>query len=438
MKKIIIYSPKSSERLLYILNEIFIRQLKVDFEFIQDSEEFKKSKLPKINYSKDEFENSLQIYPHSLLFEKNIDRVQIESSKWNEIPVLFSNNSEDIPFDIFAASFYLLSRYEEYLPSQKDSYGRYLAKNSILYQSDIIDKPIVNIWLNEFKKILKEKFGLLEFPKSEFSFTPTIDIDNAFAFLHKGFVRNIASGLKKTFKLEFSHLKYQMDVLKGNQPDPYDTYNFMSEIHKRNNLPPIYFFLVGSYNRNDTNISIKNKAFQRLIKEQALNASIALHPSTKAHLNIEKLKKEKLFLENLLDAEITKSRNHFLLLSIPESYENLIDAGIKDDYSMGYSEINGFRAGISTSFKFYNLNKEKEEDLAIHPFAFMDATFQYYLKSNHVDSLKIMKNLIEEVKVVDGNLISLWHNETLSNFRIHEGWKAVYEQMISSTQINKN
>jgi len=35
----------------------------------------------------------------------------------------FFKSEGDYPFDIFSAVFYLLSRYEEYLPYKKDMYG---------------------------------------------------------------------------------------------------------------------------------------------------------------------------------------------------------------------------------------------------------------------------------------------------------------------------
>jgi len=434
MQKVLIYSTEKSPRLLYILTELFTRQLKVDFELVSDLGMFQNADTLKINYSHQNIANSLQIKPHTLLFEKTIKKQQIQVSSWSNFPVIFASENEEIPFDIFAASFYLLSRYEEYLPAKRDKFGRYLAENSILYELNIIQKPIVDNWLIRFSEFIQTKYPNFQFPKRKFKYTPTIDIDNAYAFLHKGFVRTSVSLLRKVLCLQFDYLKQQILVLIGREPDPYDTFSFMAEIHEKFKIRPLYFFLVGHYNKYDTNISTRNKYFQQIIKDQLNNAQIGWHPSTKSHIDSKKLKSEKQFLENLLQTEINCSRNHFLLLKIPETYESLIEAGILNDYSMGYSEINGFRAGISSPFKFYNLKREKEENLTIYPFAFMDATFHYYLKISPEKSFEEIKKIIDEVKAVEGNLISLWHNESLSNFRNWKGWKAVYEGMLAYIQ----
>ena len=47
-------------------------------------------------------------------------------SQWKGLPVFFQTTSDsDIPFDVFAASFFLVSRYEEYLEFQPDAHGRF-------------------------------------------------------------------------------------------------------------------------------------------------------------------------------------------------------------------------------------------------------------------------------------------------------------------------
>ena len=48
-----------------------------------------------------------------------------------------------------------------------------------------------------------------------------------------------------------------------------------------------------------------------------------------------------------------------------------------DDYSMGYGSINGFRASVASSFYWYDLEKERQTNLRIHPFCFMDANSFY-------------------------------------------------------------
>ena len=117
-------------------------------------------------------------------------------------------------------------------------------------------------------------------------------------------------------------------------------------------------------------------------------------------------------------------------LTLPETYNHLSDLGIKDDYTMGYASAVGFRASICSSFTFYNLDTESALPLMVHPFAVMDATLLYYLNLNPQVSLSKIKQLVNEVKAVNGTFISLWHNDTFSNFKQWKGWQSVYEELI--------
>jgi hypothetical protein len=97
---------------------------------------------------------------------------------------------------------------------------------------------------------------------------------------------------------------------------------------------------------------------------------------------------------------------------------------------MGYASEPGFRAGICDPFYFYDLDLETETNLRIHPFQVMEGTLKDYMDKTREQSLDIMKMLIDEVKAVNGNFVSLWHNESLSNTQRWKGWHETYEEMI--------
>jgi hypothetical protein len=117
------------------------------------------------------------------------------------------------------------------------------------------------------------------------------------------------------------------------------------------------------------------------------------------------------------------------VLKLPETYRRLIELDITDDYTMGYAYRVGFRASICTPFYFYDLDNEQITGLKIHPFAVMDATLKYYMKVQPEQAMSYISPLIKEVKKVNGDFISLWHNESLSENKIWAGWKNIYEQM---------
>jgi hypothetical protein len=131
---------------------------------------------------------------------------------------------------------------------------------------------------------------------------------------------------------------------------------------------------------------------------------------------------------------ITKSRQHFLTLSLPHTYTNLLEEGITDDYTMGYASMLGFRASICSAYTFYNLEAEQTTALLIHPFALMEATLRHYMDIPVHQALGLMLPIIDEVKAVDGKLMALWHNDSFSELAPWEGWSGLYEEMLKAVR----
>jgi len=425
-----IFTQKESTRLKYIIKYIFNDILGADFNFINNRAEFESSKFPKINYSKERIEGCIEIVPSDLLFEKSILQKKIQVGEWETLKVFFETSQEaDIPFDIFAASFYLLSRYEEYLPFSADQHGRFEANQSLAGKNGFLYDPIVDQWICKLSKLLKEKFPKFETCTREFKYIPTIDVDNAYAYLYKGTVRTIGATMRDLFKLDFNENVKRFHTLKG-EKDPFDTYGYLDSLHKQYGVEPLWFFLVGNYNTYDKNLPLDNESFQDLIKEISDKAEVGIHPSYESNKNFEQLKREFDYLSGISKKPITRSRQHFLKLLFNETYQNLIKLGIKEDYTLGYGSDVGFRAGTCTPFNFYDLYNEKETDLKIFPFQIMDVTLNEYLKLNVEEAIEKIRCIIQKVKEVNGTFISLWHNESLSDHGHWKGWEPVYEKML--------
>jgi peptidoglycan/xylan/chitin deacetylase (PgdA/CDA1 family) len=146
--------------------------------------------------------------------------------------------------------------------------------------------------------------------------------------------------------------------------------------------------------------------------------------------NAALLKKEKERLESITNTPIRKSRQHYLRFNLPETYQQLIDLEITEDYSMGYASQLGFRASTCSPFYFYDLDFEIQTPLKVFPFALMDTTLNDYLKNTPKQSLGKIRDLKNEVKAVNGTFITLFHNESLSDYLRWKGWKRLYESMV--------
>ena len=432
MDKLLIYSPKRSSRVRYTFRLIFHDLLRIKYHITTDVDEFQSSDLPKFIYGEKAFSDDLFFRSSGLLFDRGVENIDIQTVEYKDLNALFPIYSQQsaLPFDLFSAIFYLVSRYEEYQPFVRDQHGRFTANLSKSVELGILKKPVVNIWALELKGILQQKYPRLKFIERKYKFVPTYDIDNAFAYAQKGFVRTTGRYLLDVKDLNWFDIVQRTKVIFGGKRDPFYTFDLQIEYQKKYNLKPIYFILFARYGRFDKNINIRNKNFKFLIKKLGDYATIGIHPSYDSFENPDYVAFETSKLSEVINQEVTRSRQHFLRLVLPQTYRNLIEHDITNDYSMGYAALPGFRAGICSTYNFYDLDMEEETKLRIHPFAVMDGTLNDYMKLTPADAILQIKKLIDEVKKVNGIFISLWHNESLCEQKRWVGWRRVYEELL--------
>ncbi len=432
---LLIYSDTTNARLQYICDFVFTEQLGLSISITIDSEYFMQYSGMKVNYSQRSFDrNAFHIKPVKLLFQDNIENQSIDCFDFIGQKAFYSIEQCDYSFDILAASFYLLSRYEEYLPHEKDSYGRYSHTQSLAFREQFLQVPLINIWLAHFGNALQKHFPDFNPRKPIFRFLPTYDIDIAFSYRHKGWLRNVG-GFFKSPSLE------RIKVLLGLQRDPFDSYEWLNNLHKEYQLEPIYFFLVSEKNGTyDKNILPHKTAMWKLVKKHAARYKIGLHPSWQSGDQTALIKKERIQLEAMAEGAsnfnslfpIHRSRQHYIRFNLPKGYRNLIEAGITDDYSMGYGSINGFRASVAASFYWYDLEKEQRTALRIHPFCYMDANAYYEQKQLLEAAANELKYYRDICQQQHGQLISIWHNNFLGSDKNFKGWKELYQSFIQS------
>jgi hypothetical protein len=428
---ITIYSNTITGRLSYILQLIFNDLIGIEFELTSDPEKFRQRSGPKIAYANERTGDELLICPSGLVYEKDIKPQTLEISEWEGLKIFYRTSATaDLPFDIFSASFLMVSRYKEYLPYQKGEILRFEATESLAFQYGFLEEPVINQWSLKLKEVLQKRYPELQFPERKFQFISTIDIDNAYAFKHKSFVRTIGALLRSLLRRDTNAFLSRVATLMGNDEDPYNTYGYIDQMENNYGFRSMFFILVGDYNRYDTNISIRNIAFRNLIKGIAADHKVGIHPSVASHKNIAILQKEVNRLAKVLEGRVIKSRQHFLAFELPTTYLRLIQSGILEDYSMGYASHLGFRAGICSPFRFYNLLEEKETDLVVYPFQVMDVTLQQYLRLNPDEAIGKIREIMDKVKKANGTFISLWHNESLSDKGVWQGWRKVFEEVV--------
>jgi len=428
---ILVYTHKITPRLRYVFKHVFTRILLIPVKFTTTIEEFIAHNGLKMTYSKAPLGKEFFIRSNELLFDQGVNDLEINIFKHEEVPCFFNAGSKSVlPFDVFAASFFLLSRYEEYLPHVRDIHERFTAEQSLAFKYRFLEKPVIDIWAYKLLEKLQEKFPDYEYKTRAYTYISTIDVDNAYAYKYKSLIRTFGGFIKDFFGLKLMTFWDRFIIVTNIKKDPYNTFRAILNLKKQYKIDTIFFFLVADYTTFDTNVSAAKNKFRLLIKSISDYAVIGLHPSYFSMKDEVLLKKEKERLEAITNTPMVKSRQHYLRFSLPETYQNLIDLEIKEDYSMGYASHVGFRASTCTPFYFYDLDFEIQTPLKIVPFALMDTTLNDYMELTPRQSLGKIRELKNEVKAVNGTFVTLFHNESSSNYLRWKGWSKVYESML--------
>ncbi len=431
MNDILIYTERSTNRLTYTFDLLIKDLLGLNYELTHDKTRLASHTGAKFSYASHPVSDEIFFGSATLLFETNIDLQPIYFGDYNGL-IGFYHTPENsvIPIDIFASAFFMVSRYEEYLPAKSDKYHRYRGGQSMNSQGGFLEKPMVNYYAIAIRKILSEKYPALVFKEQKFKHLATFDIDMAYSYLDKGWKRNIG-GFGRSFLIsDFQEMKERFLVLTGKKRDPFDTFDYIAEICKRNSAEALYFFQVGDESKYDKNIPHSSRRLRELIKKISEANEAGVHLSFKSHSSSGIVSEEIKRLEEITGEKIFRNRFHYLRFQLPGSYENLSKQGITEDYSMGYAPRAGFRAGICTPFNFFNLIRNEATNLKIYPLAFMDTTFNTYNKTSPEEATEKIIRMMNYAVEVKGIFISLWHNSSFTESKEWKGWKNVFETVL--------
>ncbi|RDY60671.1 polysaccharide deacetylase family protein [Flagellimonas nanhaiensis] len=425
---LLIFTHKITNRLTYTAKHIFEKILDLDVTFTTKVEDFIKHSGPKMTYSKQPLQNEFFLRSNDLLFEQGINDIEIKVTEWEGVPCFFSTGEKSsVPFDIFSASFYLLSRYEEYLPHVKDSVGRFPVKDSVAYKNKFLELPVIDLWAYKLLSLLTERFPDIKKPNRAFSFTSIINVTTSHCYAMRGVARNFGGFLLDLGKFRFRSFWDRILVLLRFRKDPYDNFDELVEIHKKFPIKTMFFFQFAKHSAHDKNISPNNNKFRYLIKSVADYSVVSLSTSFISSTDKSVLKEEKKQLSSLINRPINYSRLRYNRVSVPTTYRNLVETEFTDDFSMGYTHEIGFRAGTCTPFYFYDINMEARQPLKVHPFAMHD--YALVECKNREEVFEKMDKLYRLVREVNGSLVIVFSNELLGG-KHKLNWMELYQSLL--------
>lgn len=407
----VITERSQSPRLRYVMDFIFCQVLDGQFKFLspQDTPD---RLIPLIDYRSGKKANdAIQIW----------DCGQLDGWIDPDACIPTQENSHlTFVSDIFTEIFFHLSRMEEYQSLPKDEYGRHRAVDSYLWQKNKLASPVADEKIEQLRTVLNNRGAELNY-RADFQFTATYDVDYPWLFLNRGWKQNLRGLAGDLLKARWPILKDRLSAWLGKQKDPYDLWEEISLVHRSSKVPAKFFLLFTDRKGVDPKVPYRSSAYQLLVNQLKAIGEMGWHPGYHSIDEPERWKREIKSYKDLLSESPSFSRHHYLRLEWPKTYRKLLAAGIEADYTLGYADQPGFRAGTCHPFYWYDLEKESVTPLKLYPLAFMEVTFNRYLGLSPSVSLEKMINIEKQVRKYKGHLIGLWHN---NSFYPKEGWSS--------------
>ena len=370
---------------------------------------------------------------------------------WRGIPLLFGEPREEwsadgsqliIYADLLASTYFLISRYEEmYRRSERDSYGRFPGKSSLPYRAGFLHRPIIDEYGEALRQILLEtgiaehhNLRLEERPHTFSRVNLTHDLSRPYNY--RGWRSFLRAWLKqKNSPLEAARLSFSADVeddyftfpkfLKWDRNtcdslgrDRSDIFLFI-RMPSRHPLDKPYYSLHSLYLRRILSIAAKHKVL------------LALQCSYAAGHQSELISKERHQFEKAFRQRPRGLRHNKLTSCEPEDLLQAYVSGFRNDYSMGYADVVGFRLGTCRPVKFINPNTRLLTELILHPLVLRDLTLsdQRYMALEQDEAERIAHDLIRTTARYNGELTLLWHNDLLSQ-KTHPWHSVLYRSML--------
>lgn len=161
----------------------------------------------------------------------------------------------------------------------------------------------------------------------------------------------------------------------------------------------------------------------------ATGREVGLHGSYYTYRNVDLLSAERAELEGVLRQRVRGGRQHFLRFSIQESARAQQEAGFEYDTTLGFRDINGFRAGMCHPFYLYDFENDRPFSVLEIPLVLMDGVlFDRDFRGYDV-AWDMARCILEKVKEHKGLVSIVWHQRVFEE-RDFPYWGQMYERVL--------
>lgn len=336
---------------------------------------------------------------------------------------------ENIPskieeLDIFAACFFMLTRWEEYVNKNRDSHNRFPATESLAYKQGFLDRPIVNEYVEKLKDMLLKLDSSLKFKTRNFKLVLTHDVDELYMWKSWKHVFRVALGdilKRKSIGLAAERVAEYYLIKRNVIKDPFDTFDWLMDKSESISVKSRFYFMSGGTTTlYDNRYKIDEPKTLKLIEKiKKRGHIIGFHPSYNSYNDPEQFKNEKELLEKITGVKIFEGRQHYLRFEVPITWQIWEDNGMEIDSTCGYADREGFRCGTGDEFSVFNILTRKKLKLKERPLIFMDSSYyEYNLSITDIELYEKLLKFITYSKRYNSTLTILFHNSIFKNKNI--------------------
>ncbi len=331
---------------------------------------------------------------------------------------------ENIPFkieelDIFAASFFMLTRWEEYVNKNRDSHDRFPATESLAYKQGFLDRPVINEYVEELKEKLLELDSSLELKKRNYQLILTHDVDNLYFWKNiKQLLRIVVGDIlkRKDLALAYNRVREYVLVKTNRQRDPFDTFDGLMDKSESIGVKSRFYFMSGGVTEYDNRYKIDEiKSLELIEKIKKRGHIIGIHPSYNAYNDKIQFKKELDLLEEAVGQKVIEGREHYLRFEVPITWQVWEDNGMKVDSTCGYADKEGFRCGTGNEFTVFNILTREKLKLKERPLIVMDCSLFDYNNNSYDKAMKKVRKMTKLTK----DFTMLWHNSYIKHIKFY-------------------
>lgn len=319
--------------------------------------------------------------------------------------------------DIIASSFFMLSRWEEFVIKERDIHNRFSAVHSLAHKFNFLHKPIVNEYVELLWQMLQSLDPSLKRIQHAFEIVPTHDVDHvklwkSISSTRKRLAHNFIT--QKKIKEGLLNAKNMLFTFFGLEKDPFDSFDYIMDTSEKEGIKSRFYFLCGGKTKYDNNIDIASDSYVNVIDNiRDRGHIIGFHPSYDAPYHPAIWQEEKKALEKASGTTINQGRHHYLRFNTPDTWQLWEENKMEVDSTAGYHDMVGFRCGTCYPYSVFNCVSREKLKLKEMPLIFMEMTAIEYMEMSPQQSLVAAKALFNEVKKYGGKFVFLWHNSSL-------------------------